>query len=87
MLAVGSTAHQLTLCISSSPDEIAQYGEQGKGVVVDFVVDDVDQVFAELSDKGVDFDEAPCDEPWGLRTSTLRDPAGSGLTITSYCRF
>ncbi len=33
-----SDKHEMTLCISSSPEERAAWGASGKGVVVDFVV-------------------------------------------------
>lgn len=79
-----SDKHEMTLCISSSPEERAAWGASGKGVVVDFVVPDVDEAYRGLVDRGVQFDEPPTDKPWGLRTATLRDPAGYTLTITSY---
>ncbi len=81
-----SAKHELTLCISTSPEERALWGADGKGVVVDFVVPDVDAAYQSLSERGVAFDEPPTNKPWGLRTASLRDPAGYTLTITSYCR-
>ncbi len=42
-------------------------------------VDDLDATYRALLDKGVSFDEAPNDKPWGLRTASLKDPAGHGL--------
>jgi catechol 2,3-dioxygenase-like lactoylglutathione lyase family enzyme len=79
-----SDRHEMTLCISSSANERARWGAGGKGVVIDFVVPDVDQACARLVEKGVSFDELPADRPWGLRTASLRDPAGYTLTISSY---
>jgi catechol 2,3-dioxygenase-like lactoylglutathione lyase family enzyme len=79
-----SDKHEMTLCISSSPEERAKWGAAGRGVVVDFVVSDVDGAYRHLVERGVLFDEPPTDKPWGLRTASLRDPAGYTLTITSY---
>jgi predicted enzyme related to lactoylglutathione lyase len=79
-----SDKHEMTLCISSSPDELARWGAGGRGVVIDFVVPDVDEIYTHLVERGVGFNEPPTDKPWGLRTASLCDPAGYTLTITSY---
>jgi predicted enzyme related to lactoylglutathione lyase len=79
-----SPKREMTLCISSSPEERARWGAGGKGVVIDFVVPDVDDAYARLVERGVEFQEPPTDMPWGLRTATFLDPAGYTLTITSY---
>ena len=39
-------------------------------------VDDVDQLCARLSERGVVLLNGPVDRPWGLRTASFRDPAG-----------
>jgi RimJ/RimL family protein N-acetyltransferase/predicted enzyme related to lactoylglutathione lyase len=64
-----SDKHEMTLCISSSPEERALWGAGGKGVVIDFVVPDVDETYAHLVESGVEFLEPPTDKPWGLRFS------------------
>jgi len=79
-----SSKHEMTLCVSSSPDERARWGAGGKGVVIDFVVVDVDTGYAHLVSQGVEFCEPPTDMPWGLRTATFLDPAGYTLSLTSY---
>jgi predicted enzyme related to lactoylglutathione lyase len=79
-----SPKREITLCISTSPEERARWGAGGKGVVIDFVVPDVDRAYAHLAGRGVRFVEPPTDMPWGLRTATFLDPAGYTLTITSY---
>jgi uncharacterized glyoxalase superfamily protein PhnB len=79
-----SDKHEMTLCISTSPDERATWGAGGKGVVIDFVVADVDETYARLMKRGVKFVEPPTDKPWRLRTASLLDPAEYTLTITSY---
>ena len=79
-----SDKREMTLCISSSPDERGMWGAGGKGVVIDFVVHDVDETYRLLRERGVEFLEPPTDKSWGLRTASLLDPAGYTLTITSY---
>jgi len=81
-----SQKHEMTLCISTSPEERNKWGAGGKGVVIDFVVPDVDDFYARLTALGVRFLEPPTDKPWGLRTASFLDPAGYTLTITSYHR-
>lgn len=79
-----SEKHEMTLCVSTSPEEQRQWGSGGKGVVIDFVVSDVDETYTHLAKLGVRFLEPPVDKPWGLRTASLLDPAGYTLTISSY---
>jgi len=81
-----SNKHEMTLCISTSPKERLRWGAAGKGVVIDFVVADVDDAYQQLLSQGVEFVEPPTDMPWRLRTATFLDPAGYTLTITSYLR-
>jgi len=77
-------AHTITLSISSSPSENAQWGADGRGVVVDLVVADVDKTYGELLQRGIVFEHPPKDFPWGLRHAKFKDPAGYTLTITGY---
>ena len=79
-----SAKHEMTLCISTSPEERRQWGADGKGVVIDFVVPDVDEAYLDLISRGVQFVEPPTDKPWGLRTASFLDPGGYTLTVTSY---
>lgn len=74
----------MTLRISSSPGERARWTTGGKGVVIDFVVPDVDAAYALLVSRAVEFIEPPTDTLWGHRTATFLDPAGYTLTVTSY---
>ena len=45
------------------------------------VVDDVDRVHANLKERGVTFEDAPADMPWGHRVARLRDPEGRSITL------
>ena len=74
----------MTLCVSTSSEERSRWAADGKGVVIDFVVADVDEACADLAKRGLEFIEPPRDKPWGLRTASFLDPAGYTLTITSY---
>lgn len=74
---------EMCLCISSSDEERERYGAAGRGVVIDFVVADVDATFARLAAAGVNTIYPPKDKPWGARTASVRDPAGYLLTFSS----
>jgi catechol 2,3-dioxygenase-like lactoylglutathione lyase family enzyme len=51
-----------------------------------FAVDSVDDVYERLSEAGVEFDEAPSDKPWGLRTASCRDPGGHSVEFVTPLR-
>jgi methylmalonyl-CoA/ethylmalonyl-CoA epimerase len=45
---------------------------------ISFTVDDVDQTFAELHERGIVFETKPTTvEAWGLRMASFRDPEGN----------
>ena len=74
----------LTFSICSNPDEIRQWGANGRGAVIDFLVEDIDKTYEDLMKSGVDFETPPTDYPWGLRHARFKDPAGYTLCITGY---
>ena len=45
------------------------------------IVDDVDRAHRELTAKGVSFERAPADMPWGHRVAMLRDPEGRSVQL------
>ena len=48
-----------------------------------FEVEDVDELYHRLQQKGVPIQEAPTDRPWGHRDLKLRDPNGLIIGIFS----
>ncbi|MBC7098358.1 VOC family protein [Candidatus Bipolaricaulota bacterium] len=50
--------------------------------VVNFLVDDIDRAYAELSAKGVSFAKGPEETPWGGRIALFQDPDGNTLQLT-----
>ncbi|TWV43438.1 VOC family protein [Streptomyces misionensis] len=46
-------------------------------VIIEFLVDDVDRVYRDLSDAVTDFVQTPTTMPWGNRSLLLRDPDGN----------
>jgi catechol 2,3-dioxygenase-like lactoylglutathione lyase family enzyme len=48
---------------------------------VEFIVDDVERVYNELKQKGVNFVKELHEEPWGGKQATFTDPDGNVLEI------
>jgi uncharacterized glyoxalase superfamily protein PhnB len=74
--------------VSEAPGlvEPATVATRDAGVRFQFTlfVDDVDAMCAELKERGVDLLNGPMDRPWGIRTASFRDPAGTfGRSPTS----
>jgi len=49
-----------------------------------FHVDNVDNAYQNLKDKGVKFVTEPKDQPWGVRDATFFDPDGNTFIIESF---
>jgi catechol 2,3-dioxygenase-like lactoylglutathione lyase family enzyme len=60
-----------------STDAVATSPPSGARSQLVSFVDDVDEVYAELAAKGVEFVRTPIDRPWGLRTAHFKDPEGN----------
>ncbi|MFG1686394.1 VOC family protein [Nonomuraea sp. NPDC049269] len=50
---------------------------QNRSVIIEFLVDDVDSVYAKLTGFVADFVNEPTTMPWGNRSLLLRDPDGN----------
>jgi catechol 2,3-dioxygenase-like lactoylglutathione lyase family enzyme len=58
-------------------------GTNGRGVLVELRVPDVDAHFAALSRRGVPWEFSPEDKPWGLRACGTVDPEGYPVWFSS----
>lgn len=56
----------------------------GKGVYLTIEVDDVDQVYKKLKNKGIKMEVEIRDEEWGDRHFAIKDPNGIGIDIVTY---
>jgi len=50
-------------------------------VEIHFDVPDVDVAYQELVKRGVEFEQAPANQPWGARMAAFRDPEGFSIEI------
>jgi len=68
------------LDVSQAPDLIAParvgVPDAGARFQLTLGVDDVDEMCARLTSRGVELLNGPMDRPWGVRTASFRDPAG-----------
>jgi predicted enzyme related to lactoylglutathione lyase len=48
------------------------------------LVDDVDEAYKTLKEKGVQFVTEPKDQPWGARTAEFTDPDGNKFILESF---
>lgn len=75
------------LTIANAPEliEPAPVAAAGLGARSMFTVtvEDVDALYASLTEKGVEFLNGPMDRPWGPRTAAFSDPAGHMWEIAS----
>ncbi len=49
------------------------------GGVANFIVDNVDEIYADFEKKGVSVQTPPTDQAWGSREMYLKDPDGNSL--------
>ena len=56
----------------------------GKGMYLTIEVENVDEVYQKLKDKGASIEIELRDEPWGDRHFAIVDPNGIGIDIVTY---
>ena len=69
-----------------SQKPIFQSEFNGKGVYLTIEVENVDKVYKQLKDKGVQIEIEIRDEPWGDRHFAIVDPNGIGIDIVTYTK-
>lgn len=69
-----------------SQKPIFQSAFSGKGVYLTIEVENVDEVYKQLKDKGVEMEIEIRDEPWGDRHFAIKDPNEIGIDIVTYTK-
>ncbi|WP_433891521.1 VOC family protein [Streptomyces sp. CA-111067] len=77
-LAIGSTR---TVPLFTPDDPGSARPAANQSVIVEFRVEDVDQVYANLSLDPADLVQKPTTMPWGNRSLLLRDPDGTLVNL------
>lgn len=70
---MGVSKDDVWLHLSSSPED------GSAGGVANFIVDNVDEIFADFEKRGVPVQTPPSDQAWGSREMYIRDPDGNSL--------
>ena len=63
--------------VSFAVAESEDPGLVGKHTGIGFIAADIDATYAELIDKGVEFDMPPTKQPWGGTLALMKDPDGN----------
>jgi uncharacterized glyoxalase superfamily protein PhnB len=71
------------VCASSVRASGGQASGRRDGIILDFVVDDVDAEYERITSLGVDWVMPPTTHPWGNRSMIFRDPAGNLVNVFS----
>lgn len=58
----------------------------GQGMYLTIEVDDVDTIYNDLKNKGLEIKVDLRDEPWGDRHFAIEDPNGIGIDIVKYSK-
>lgn len=69
-----------------SQKSIFQTAFNGKGMYLTIEVENVDEVYKQLKDKGVQMEFEIRDESWGDRHFAIKDPNGIGIDIVTYTK-
>lgn len=67
-----------------SQQSLFQSPFQNKGVYLTIEVEDVDSIYNELKQKGIEIKIDIRNEPWGDRHFAIQDPNGVGIDIVKY---
>jgi catechol 2,3-dioxygenase-like lactoylglutathione lyase family enzyme len=67
-----------------SQQAVFQSPYEGKGVYLTIEVENVDEVYEEMKEKGIAIEIEIRDEPWGDRHFAILDPNGIGIDIVTY---
>ncbi len=59
----------------------AAVAAENRSAIVELQVDDVDGLYARMKDARQDFVMAPTTQPWGNRSTLLRDPDGNLINV------
>ena len=68
----------------ASQQPLFQKAFKGEGVYLTIEVDNVDDLYQQLKDKGAEIKIELRDEPWGDRHFAISDPNGVGIDIVKY---
>lgn len=77
---------EISFLLPNHPSQDAFFHKpfKGEGMFLTIEVDEVDSLYHEYKEKGVDIKVELRDEPWGDRHFAIQDPNGIGIDIVKY---
>ncbi len=77
---------EISFLLSNHPSQQPLFHKpfQGQGVYLTIEVEDVDRLYSEIKNKGVNMRIDIRDEPWGDRHFAIEDPNGVAIDIVKY---
>ena len=86
LLHTPNNAAEISFLLPNHPSQQALFQKPftGQGMYLTIEVDDVDKVYNELKNKGVEIKIDIRNEPWGDRHFAIQDPNGIGIDIVKY---
>ena len=79
--AIGFNVGSEIIVEEGSPPSAGSENLVGRFVGLSLQVDNIDEVYKDLSGKGVDFQGPPEQQPWGGKLAHFKDPSGNTLTL------
>ena len=77
---------ELSFLLPNHPSQQPLFQEpfNGKGMYITIEVDDVDELYEQMKNRGIAIDIEIRNEPWGDRHFAIQDPNGIGIDIVKY---
>lgn len=77
---------ELSFLLPNHPSQQKLFHKQfnGQGLYLTIEVDDVDKIYKDLKQKGIEIQFEIRNEPWGDRHFAIKDPNGIGIDIVTY---
>lgn len=78
--------YELSFLLPNHPSQQSLFHKPfaGEGMYLTIEVDDVDSLYEQIKNKGIDIKINLRDEPWGDRHFAIQDPNGIGIDIVKY---
>lgn len=77
---------ELSFLLPNHPSQqpLFQKPFRGEGMFLTIEVEDVDEIYQQMQEKGIEIAIELRDEPWGDRHFAIKDPNGIGIDIVRY---
>ena len=88
LLHTPNNSSEISILQPNHPSQkpIFQSAFNGKGLYLTIEVENVDEIYKRLKDKGVSMEFEIRDELWGDRHFAIKDPNGIGIDIVTYTK-